>query len=153
MPGVRFLLPQGSTLVRGILVLGVFVLAGCSGSVAPVSGKVTFNGKEVPGGTVTFSPIGSSDNPYPGKPAMGLVQKDGTYVLGTNGEADGAWIGRHKVLYIPPQVELPPGKVQKTGDPVPKSPYDGLIPRDAEVEVKSGSNTINVELVPGKLKS
>jgi hypothetical protein len=77
-------------------------LAGISGGCAtedphpptvPVEGKVTYEGKPLPKGTVTFQPDG-------GRPAVGEIQPDGTYRLSTFGDKDGAIAGTHKVMII-----------------------------------------------------
>ena len=87
-----------------------------------------------------------------GKAAAGNVQSDGTFTLGTYSQADGAVVGRHRVSYAAPLPELPAGKELQPGESMPPSPYDGLVPREAEVEVKSGSNDIQIELVPQLLQ-
>ncbi len=127
----------------GIL-FATITLVGCSGKkeTAPVSGKVTFQGKEVKGGSITFSPIPTGDSKKPGKPASGIIQENGTFVLGTYKKADGAIIGRHRVSFSAPQ---PDGT--GTGDAIPPSPYSGLVPKEKEVEVTAGENTFTIELV------
>ncbi len=138
---------------RAVLCLAVFVpvvLAGCGGSLAPVSGTVKYKGASVKGGTLTFSPVGGTDQA--GKPATAEVQQDGSYTLGTNSAGDGACVGRHRITYTPPSVELTD---QQRTDPkyiAPQPPYAGLEPKQVEVEVKSGPNTIAIELVPARRK-
>jgi hypothetical protein len=111
-----------------------------------VSGKVSHAGQPVNGGVVTFSPIKSDVDG--GKPAVGEVQAGGAYELGTNAKGDGAVPGRHRVVYSPPTVESPPVQEGKHAESPPDSPYAGLVPKEAEVEVKSGGNEIDIELVP-----
>ena len=141
-----------------LLVVLIVSIAGCGGSefdTAPVSGKVMHDGKPVTGGSLTFRPV----NPTPGgetanlgKPATAAVQSDGTYVLGTYKKNDGAVPGQHKVSYSAPVVEVQ--WVEKDGDMKPASdvasPYDGLRPKVAQVEVKDGRNQIDIELVSKK---
>lgn len=57
---------------------------------AKVSGKVTLDGKPVPVGLVIFTPES-------GRSASGKIQPDGTYVLETYDENDGAVLGRHRL--------------------------------------------------------
>lgn len=83
-----------------------------------------------------------------GRPAVGAVGADGRYVLGSDGHGDGAVIGKHKVLYSAPSVAFPAGKTLEPGQSAPVSPYANLVPKQEEVEVKAGSNTIHIELVP-----
>lgn len=84
-------------------------VGGCGGEkfeTAPAKGSVTFGGKKVTGGTITLSPVASgSDKRYSGKAAIGTIQSDGTFVLTTYGDDDGAIIGKHQVTYSPPEDE------------------------------------------------
>ncbi len=59
----------------------------------PVSGKVTYKGKPVPKGTITFQ----SDQ---GRMATGEIQEDGTYSLTTARSGDGAVAGHHRVSIV-----------------------------------------------------
>lgn len=120
---------------------------------SPVSGKVTYQGQPVTGGTLNFSPTAPPGSAIAGRPASGKVQSDGSFVLMTNKPSDGAVVGKHRVMYSPPVPEMPPPKELKPGEsavptPTPPSPYDGLIPKPDVVEVTKGSNTISIELVP-----
>lgn len=136
-----------AALTAGLVCL--VIAAGCGGggsgdqATAAVSGKVTRDGQPVAGGSVMFSPIGK------GKPAAADVNQDGSYRLTTYRSGDGAIVGKHRVTFTPPPTAEIDEKEHKEGSPPPKSPYDGLVPKTAEVEVKSGSNTIDIELVPG----
>lgn len=126
-------------------VLIAAVLAGCGGeTLSPVTGKVTFNGEPVRGGTIIFGP---SEGTKGGTPASAEVKEDGTYELKA-GATVGAVAGKNKVMYTPP-----PGKPstdpKKEGEP---SPYAGLVPVQKEVEVKPGPNVINIELEPAPKK-
>lgn len=141
-----------SSLVFSAALFGFAGLLGCSGggSLAPVSGKVTYNGKAVTGGSLSFSPIGGDNAKNPGKPGAAVIQSDGTFKVGTNDTADGAVVGRHKVTFSAPQMDYPPGVDPKPGQLPPKSGFEGLVVKQPEIEVKSGSNTIEVELTkPG----
>lgn len=124
----------------------VTAMAGCGASdKGAVRGKVIFEGQPVSGGSITFAPIRSPGNESAvgsGKPATGRVGADGLFVLSTDDDADGASIGRHHVVYAPPSGET------ETPDPTtPRSPYEGLAPRETEVEVKGGRNEFTVELI------
>lgn len=134
-----------------VLCLAVGLLIGCgrqSGSAyktATVKGKVVYNGQPVTSGGIRFQPIevpGASQSEL-GKPASGQVQSDGTFVLTTYKEGDGAVIGKHRVSYIPASK----GAESYEDKPEP-SPYLGLVPKEQEVEVKPGTNEITIELVP-----
>lgn len=59
------------------------------------SGKVTYKGQPVSNGTVMFMPDESKGTVGP--PAMGIITRDGSYVLSTETSGDGVIIGSHKV--------------------------------------------------------
>lgn len=142
------------------ILLALLLLHGC-GSGLPergkVTGKVTFTGKPVPEGTVTFYP-------QTGRSASGRIQPDGTYTLTTFDEGDGAIVGSHEVtieaVRFPggPQPksleeEMAMAKSGKRPDPAAMKPQ-WLVPEKYSVrgqsgltrEVKSGSNTIDFAL-------
>lgn len=120
--------------------------SGGKDGIVRVSGKVTHQGQPVTGGSLTFVPIASGGAVNVGKPATGEVKPDGSFVLGTNSQSDGALAGRHRVAYSPPAIELPAGQTLKEGQTMPQSPWAGLVPKDPEVEVTKGSNTLTIEL-------
>ncbi len=134
-------------------------LLGCSGgakqaATGKVSGKVTYQEKPVEAGSVTFVPIAegaSADTGVATKPAGGAVKSDGSYVLTTYQDGDGAIVGRHKITFFPAAAqaaEASGGEAGKHDEAPAASSYRGLMPKEAEVEVKEGTNEINIELVP-----
>lgn len=123
----------------------VCLVLGCKKSneleTAPVSGKVSLDGKPLKKGSVTFMPSR-------GRTATGEVQADGTFVLQTYDTADGAVIGIHQV-----------GVVERTNQPFDESnptlatnsliPKKYFTPEDSglKFEVKKGQgNVFNIEL-------
>ncbi len=70
---------------------------GCGPQAAPrpttvaVKGRVTYKGKPLAKGTVRFRPVDA------GRTATGALQPDGSFVLSTYKEGDGATIGVHQV--------------------------------------------------------
>jgi hypothetical protein len=133
----------------------LITLPGCSGgsaSTAAVTGKVTSGGEPVTSGSVTFAPAGGTE----GKPAVGAVQSDGSYTLSTYAQGDGAVIGKHSVVYSPggggsddvEQPAIPEPGSDYENQPAPEVPFSGLVPKESEVEVKAGTNEINIELIP-----
>ena len=62
-------------------------------NILPVSGKVTYKGKPVPKGTITFHSDG-------GRMATGEIQEDGSYSLTTARPGDGAVAGHHRVSIV-----------------------------------------------------
>ena len=128
--------------IFGILATMV-LMVGCSGgSSAPptgqVTGKITFRGKPVTVGTITFSPVSGGPNAY------GTIQPDGSYELSTDTSigGDGAIVGKHKIA-IRAQKATKPGTMA--------APL--LLPRGFEnpdksgltAEVKAGKNVLDIE--------
>src|SRR4051794_35085019 len=123
---------------RAVLIVTAALLAGCGGDpskpkLGRVSGTVTYKGKPVTKGIVTFIPI-SGPGSKTGQSAMGEIGKDGSYVLTTFENGDGAVLGEHIVL------------VQSREDDPALEGHDMPIP-DAQgrVKIKPSKN-----LVPAK---
>jgi hypothetical protein len=135
----------GSALCAALM-LG---LAGCGGGeLAPVSGKVTFKGAPIKGGTLIFSPVpGTAGAAIAGKPASAEVGADGSYSLQTNRPLDGAKIGKQRVTFTPPPQQLTEAQRTNPRYKAPAPLYMGLVANPGEVEVKPGPNTIDLELV------
>jgi hypothetical protein len=78
----------------------LLVVAGCGGgglSLAPVSGKVTFDGKPLANATVGFYPEG----PNSGVNSSGKTNENGEYTLMTVVDRKtGAVVGKHRVSII-----------------------------------------------------
>ncbi|WP_166825686.1 DUF4198 domain-containing protein [Thalassoroseus pseudoceratinae] len=86
------------------------LLAGCGGgdlpSLAPVAGKVTFNGKPLSGARVTFEP-------EEGRPSYGMTDANGEFTVEYKPDVPGAKIGSHTVrirtgIADPDDSEAPP---------------------------------------------
>lgn len=75
---------------------------GCGAAdMAPVKGRVLCNGKPVREAAVTFSPIPTSAKDMePGKPSTGFSEEDGTFVLSTYKNFDGAHVGENNVTVV-----------------------------------------------------
>jgi len=98
-------------LVRPVLLVTVWLVAGCSDGVGkrlPVEGRVLVDGQPLRGasGTVVFIPDRAKGNPCPVSPT-GTIDAEGAYTLSTKGQA-GAPAG----AYVVTVSALPPG----TGD-------------------------------------
>jgi len=107
---------------RLILLGGLTLLAaGCSGhkgpKLVPVSGKVTLDGKPLPGGVVNFFPDKAKGNDSQNT-ATGTIDSSGTYKLTSNAK-EGAALGHYKVTVA---TEMPPGADMKAGEMPPKLP-------------------------------
>jgi hypothetical protein len=125
-------------MALGLALVSIIGLSGCGRNefrVARTAGVIECNGKPVSGGVVFFSPVASSDKSLTGKPASGDVDADGSFVLTTYHDDDGAIVGRHKVTYSPPVSDDPQA---------PRCECAGAAP--VEVEVEPGENDITVEL-------
>lgn len=134
----------------------VLLAVGCGDGIkfAPVSGQVTMNDKPLANAYVNFQPIGSAENPNPGRGSYAITDKDGKYTLRSDGGREGAVVGRHRVsistyfaedgAVVDPQKgsrdDAPPPKLGKGGDPIPMR-YNG--DTKLEFEVKPGSNVAN----------
>ncbi len=79
----------------------VIVCVGCGSkvpyNVAPVSGTVTLDGQPLTGGKVMFAPIAQGNTAKAGKPGFGQLNADGTFVISTYSDGDGAVVGMHWV--------------------------------------------------------
>lgn len=93
-------------LIQVGCVLAVIALAGLAGCTpdhvmvtAPVSGTVTCGGEPVTEGYLIFTPIVvSGSNPMKsGKTGSAWIQPDGTYIVKTYEDGDGALVGEHEV--------------------------------------------------------
>ena len=138
----------------------VAAIAGCGGSAqystAPVSGQLTSDGMPVTEGQLMFIPE-SSGNTDSGKPGAATVQADGTFVVSTYSEGDGAVIGKHTIEYIAP----PPRPASGSGDSNPSansghqteevenvpSPFAKMVVQQNSVEIKSGENILEINLM------
>jgi len=124
-------------------------LAGCGGGTTAVTGTVKANGKAVTGGTVVFGPLGGAEG---AKAATGEIQSDGTFKLGTNRPGDGAMPGKYRVTFSPPEQQLTEEQRKDPKYIAPPPQYMGLEVKTPEVEIKSGSGSVDLELVPKKAK-
>lgn len=116
-----------------LLFLGLASL-GCGGreGLAPVSGRVTINGRPVEGLGITFTPL---DQPQV-RPSVGTCDANGNYTLMFTSTEPGGTIGRNRVSII--QTDSPEGDV---ANDVPRVPPEFGDESTLEYEVKPGSNT------------
>jgi hypothetical protein len=132
---------------------------GCSQQVGPVgevievvdaSGVLTFQGKPLEGFTVTFMPVTG------GRPASGITDAAGKFVLGTNGANDGAVAGFNNVAVVwtgPPATDdTTAGPIDDPADmPAPPveipAKYANPDTSGITVEVpRSGASDLKIEL-------
>jgi hypothetical protein len=113
----------------GALLVCAWLGAGCSDYAPPladVAGTLTYDGKPVPGMTVTFLP----DN---GRPSWGITDESGRYKLSWDADHPGVEIGKHKIIiaYVP-------------GSPIGTQGYDVATSKPKKA-VKSETNSSTAE--------
>ena len=121
------------------------IILGCSSGppTGTVKGKVTFKGKPVAEGLVTFI------NPNEGGAAEGYLNKDGTYQV-----VNRVVVGEYQVI-ITPLTEIvdthpgktPPSPVEKAAPDIPKK-YRTPGTSPLKATVKAGENELNFEMTP-----
>jgi hypothetical protein len=118
------------------------MVAGCSsGNTSPVRGKVVFkDGAPLTGGLVLFRPVDEKLQVS----SRGDIQQDGTFILGTYQEGDGAVPGKYQVAVTPP----PRKKVREK--PVERRiihpRFENYDTSGLEFEVKRGRNDFKIEV-------
>ena len=120
-------------------------LFGRSGRVAvyAVQGKIEFEGKAIPNAAIYLHPIGETDPQTP-RP-RGTAREDGSFVLGTYGNDDGAPAGEYKVtVQWYKRAELKDadgGRLQKN---LLQARYAAATTSGLTVEIRAGENQIPV---------
>jgi hypothetical protein len=134
-----------------VLLISVVVsLSGCGGErlgTAVVRGKVSFNGKPVPNGTISFIPAS-------GPTATGEIQPDGSFTLTTYRKGDGAVLGQHTVVIVAMEdmsTRLPEAR-NPLPPPIVPEKYSSLATTDLRREVKDEVNQFTFDLVDEKKK-
>ena len=128
------------------LAFAVAVVPGCGRSgpeMARVSGKVTYQGKPVPKGTITFLPVAPT-----GRTATGAISADGSYTLQTEEPADGAQLGEYRVTiysHDEPVLDYTPPQPVKPKLLVPAS-FEDPETSGLKKTVVRGSNVIDFDL-------
>lgn len=125
----------------GLLVCLLFGCGVAGPKTAIVKGTVTFKGKPVPNGTVTFVPAS-------GHHATGEIRPDGSYTLTSFRPGDGAVPGTYKVIVVAMQDMT--GRLPEDRTPLPPpivpNKYTSIATTDLTVEVKEGENQIDLPL-------
>ena len=128
-------------LAAGLAAVG---LAGCGGpEMAPVSGRVTLDGKPLAGVVVNFFPVGSKERPTPGYPSLSEpTGPDGRFALANpHLKRPGAVVGPHRVSVNTPVPASHPVNFSATApyyDPLPPK-YSS--PSALSFEVPPGGTT------------
>lgn len=110
------------------LLFAVLFLAGCGGpKFVPVSGIVKLNGQPYGNAVVSFQPIGSPENPEPGRGSTAETDRDGRFSLEC-ATIPGAVVGKHRVRIMsrgnlpgqdPTQVAGDGAPAVRVVDPIP----------------------------------
>jgi hypothetical protein len=99
-------------------------MVGCSSGgpqFVPVSGVITLDGKPYGKAVISFQPIGTNDNPYPGRGSSAFTDENGRFVLMCDAKINGAVVGKHQVRIT-----------SRGSDPIGPGPEGGT-PDDAPV--------------------
>jgi hypothetical protein len=83
--------------VRFVLGFAAAFAIGCGSKYAPVSGKVTLNGKPLSHATVMFSPVGKPGSIEAGEGSAGKTNEKGEFSLQSSSGKNGALVGTHHV--------------------------------------------------------
>ena len=128
-------------LVLALVGVACVLSMGCNNrpEMAPVQGTVTLDGKPLPGGRVMFAPVASGEDKLVGASALGHIQKDGTFVLTTYEDGDGAVVGTHYPVVM---------ENRQDDDRPNEGPKIGVITlRDTTFQVVAGQeNVFKIEL-------
>ena len=130
----------------GVAAAALALTAGCDNGrlrTAPVRGRLTFEGKPVPYGTVNFIPTSTN-----GPSATGDIGPDGSYKLKTYKPGDGAILGTHKVVIV--AIESMGDRLPEDRTPLPPSivpdKYSSVVTTDLTATVKDEDNQIDFDL-------
>jgi hypothetical protein len=124
--------------------------AGCSSSkIAPVSGRVTLDGKPLAGVHVGFQPIARPGDINPGGGSYAVTDSGGQFtLLLVEGEQPGAFVGQHRVE-ITAKSEAPPANVDFAKRPPPKVFVPAKYSQGSELRLEvppGGTTAANFEL-------
>lgn len=85
-------------MLRSTPLFSLLWIVGCGTSgYAPVSGVVTLDGQPYAQAVVSFQPIGTTENPNPGRGSSAYTDANGRFVLASDNGDEGAVIGKHRV--------------------------------------------------------
>ena len=114
-------------IAGGFCVVSTLLLAGCAPGQGKVSGQVTYNGKPVPGGWITFLPVDSKQNSVPAE-----LDADGKFTaVVPAGEVLVSIDNReleprpNDIPSLPPGIPLPPDVRSKIGKGSPAKATEG----------------------------
>ena len=118
-------------------------ILGCGkkAKVAPVSGKVTMNGKALANATVSFQPNPPDGSPSVAAGSIATTNENGEFALKYTTGEDGAWVGTHLVRITLPQAE--------TGSTDTRPPPGGWPKKETIPSRYSYESELTFEVPPG----
>jgi hypothetical protein len=136
--------------VIGAWSLVILDLVGCSASkIAPVSGRVTLDGKPLENVHVAFQPIARPGDVNPGGGSYGVTNAEGRFtLLLVEGEQPGAYIGKHRVEITARSAPIP-DNIDLAKRPTPKVFVPEKYSRNSELTFDvppGGTSEANFEL-------
>lgn len=147
---------------RALAAFALFAAAvGCSGAegFAPVSGTVTLDGVPYGKAVVSFQPLGTKENPTPGRGSSAYTDENGRFTLKCDNKIDGALVGRHIVRIMTrgnevtgqlPEGGSPDGAPAAKLDPIPPE-WNALSKVEFDVP-KGGTDKADFNIVTKKAK-
>jgi len=128
------------------LIPAITAIAGCSDAkqnYADVRGKVTLNGKPIPGASVEFQPLPSDKGADPGSGSMAITDSEGRFSLKSQlDDRSGAIVGKHQVRIFLYTANVAGKELDADSGPAKKKPAAVLIP------IRYGSESELVVEVP-----
>src|SRR5262245_22198668 len=126
-----------------LLVNALAVATGCGQKKIPVTGKVVVKGGgPLNGGMVVFAPVDGGTT----SGARGYIREDGTFTLSTDSPEDGSFVGKYRVLVVPPPRKGGEDAIPTTPPIDPK--YAEFATSGLEAEVTAGQHQFEFILDP-----
>lgn len=142
-----------------LTIFTVLAVSGCGGDsslpkTAKVRGIVSYKGKPLSGGQISFIPEAGSESAKSGQPASSQIGTDGSFSLTTFNTGDGALIGAHKVIVSKRSGDTTRNQPKADGTidyTVPKAEiptkYESVDKTPLKYTVEDKSNEFKIELV------
>jgi hypothetical protein len=142
------------TYCLALLMTCSFILSGCGGSTVdetklatvPVTGTVMLDGSSPGECILEFRPISVGTGEI-NKSATARVNADGSFVVGTYGDGDGAPAGKYSVHLLPLDSTAGPGPQAKDAEVDIADQADGV---ELSITLESAKSSVDPLLVPPK---
>lgn len=131
------------TIVTAAICLSTIAASGCKRQeIFPVEGKIVFSdgqpASELQGGFVVFDSMDRKAG------ARGVVDADGNFAISTEGDDDGAYLGKHRVQIGIPK-SIPEGGPKRNVTMDPKYTRFNTSGLEVTVEPKHNDVTLTIE--------